>query len=298
MKKCMILLGLLSCLLMAFMPYTQAQEAKPAYVDAYRLGTEAVPHIRQENDSVYVIQDWYGMKGYDLRFVVTSYGDSTIIDLPDAGPLSDHYFYYVETGLPDLPIAGVSPGYFEPSETILSGFHGNAERGHVWSYVYLYTADKVWKGGHLYKMLWGQEPERPLWRVKGRSTLVGQVPGLESWLECYTGNRYILRDWYGVEKYDLEFRIRPDGGLEILDYYWEEQGERFVQCRRPDISFAKIPQGDQPNGALEGDQERGRLHFRMTAFEDDDKPCPDSEHPEFIFEWPASETGGISPTIQ
>ena len=147
MKKCMILLGLLSCLLMVSVPYTQAQEAKPAYVDAYRLGTEAVPHIRQENDSVYVIQDWYGMKGYDLRFVVTSYGDSTIIDLPDAGPLSDHYFYYVETGLPDLPIAGVSPGYFEPSETILSGFHGNAERGHVWSYVYLYTADKVWKGG-------------------------------------------------------------------------------------------------------------------------------------------------------
>ena len=37
MKKCMILLGLLSCLLMAFVPYTQAQEAKPAYVDAYRM---------------------------------------------------------------------------------------------------------------------------------------------------------------------------------------------------------------------------------------------------------------------
>ncbi|MGM9760734.1 MAG: hypothetical protein ACI30I_11610 [Parabacteroides sp.] len=261
-----------------------AQEATPAHVDAYRLGQEAVPSISQVNDSVYTIHDWYGIKGYDLHFVVTSYGDSTIIDLIDAGPISNG-FYYVETGLAYLPIAGVSPGFFEPSKTILSGFHGNGHKGHVWSYVYLYTPEKKWQGGHLYKMMWGQEPEKPLWSVKGRCTLVGNVAGIETRLECYAGNRYILRDWYGAEKYDLEFQVRPDGGLDILDYYWEENGERFVQCRRTDIAFAKIPQTDEPNGAIEGDAQSGRLHFRMTAFEDDDKPCPDPEHPEYLFEW-------------
>ena len=92
---------------------------------------------------------------------------------------------------------------------------------------------------------------------------------------------------YGVEKYDLEFRLRPDGGIELLDYYWTtETGERFVQCRREDIGYAAIPQqADQPNGGLEGDAHSGRLHFRMTAHQNDDQPIADPAHPEFVFEW-------------
>ena len=123
--------------------------------------------------------------------------------------------------------------------------------------------------------------------MQGHSTLVGNVPGLTSTLEAYADGRYILRDWYGVEKYDLEFRLRPDGGIELLDYYWTtETGERFVQCRREDIGYAAIPQStDQPNGGLEGDAQSGKLHFRMTAHQNDDQPIADPAHPEFIFEW-------------
>ena len=142
-------------------------------------------------------------------------------------------------------------------------------------------------GGHLYTLMWGEAPAKPIWSVQGHSTLVGNVPGLTSTLEAYADGRYILRDWYGVEKYDLEFRLRLDGGIELLDYYWTtETGERFVQCRREDIGYAAIPQqADQPNGGLEGDAHSGRLHFRMTAHQNDDQPIADPAHPEFVFEW-------------
>lgn len=73
----------------------------------------------------------------------------------------------------------------------------------------------------------------------------------------------------------------------LLDYYWTtETGERFVQCRREDIGYAAIPQlADQPNGGLEGDARSGKLHFRMTAHQNDDQPIADPTHPEFVFEW-------------
>lgn len=111
--------------------------------------------------------------------------------------------------------------------------------------------------------------------------------GVTPRIECRHDSLYTLRDWYGVEKYDLEFRLRPDGGIELLDYYWTtEEGECFVQCRREDIGYAAIPQrADQPNGGLEGNAQSGRLHFRMTAHQNDDQPIEDPAHPEFIFEW-------------
>lgn len=261
--------------------------SRPAvYADAYRLAEGVTPRIECRHDSLYTLRDWYGVAGQDVSFVLRTVADSTLIEVVEADSVKGNYSY-VATGLPDLPIATIYPRPFVETNTLCSGFYGTPEKGRVWAYTYLYNAEGVWKGGHLYTLMWGEAPAKPIWRVQGKSTLVGNVPGLTSTLEAYADGRYILRDWYGVEKYDLEFRLRPDGGIELLDYYWTtEEGECFVQCRREDIGYAAIPQrADQPNGGLEGNAQSGRLHFRMTAHQNDDQPIEDPAHPEFIFEW-------------
>ena len=261
--------------------------SQPAvYVDAYRLADSITPVIECRYDSLYTIRNWYGVSGHDVSFVLRTVADSTLIEVVEADSVKGNYSY-VATGLPQLPTATIYPRPFVETNTLCSGFYGNRQKGRVWAYTYLYTPEGQWDGGHLYTLMWGEAPAKPIWRVQGHSTLVGNVPGLTSTLEAYADRRYILRDWYGVEKYDLEFRLRPDGGIELLDYYWTtETGERFVQCRREDISYAAIPQSaDQPNGGLEGDAQSGKLHFRMTAHQNDDQPIADPAHPEFIFEW-------------
>ena len=254
-------------------------------VDAYRLENKAMPYLTCEGDTLYTIHDWYGVKGYDVQFVTEQVEDSTIIRVTNAERYASGY-YYVKTGLPDLPTATIYPAMFVETHTVCSGFHGNAVKGRVWAYTYLYNAQREWKGGHLYTLMWGQRPETPLWSVRGRCHLVGRVPDIETTLEAYSNNRYILRNWYGVEKYDLEFRIREDGGIDVLDYYWVENGCRYVQCRREDISTALIPQDEAcPNGSLEGDAHSGTLRFKMKVVNGYDQPIPDPDHPEFVFEW-------------
>ncbi|MGN0310546.1 MAG: peptidylprolyl isomerase, partial [Bacteroides sp.] len=256
-----------------------------SYVDAYRLENKAMPYLTCEGDSLYTIHDWYGVKGYDVQFVTEQVEDSTIIRVTNAERYASGY-YYVKTGLPDLPTATIYPALFVETHTLCSGFHGDATQGRVWAYTYLYNEQREWKGGHLYTLMWGDRPEAPLWSVSGRCHLVGRVPDIETTLEAYSNRRYILRNWYGVEKYDLEFRLREDGGIEVLDYYWVENGCRYVQCRREDISTALIPQDEAcPNGSLQGDAHSGTLRFKMTVVDGYDEPIPDPDHPEYIFEW-------------
>ena len=256
-----------------------------AYVDGYRLANEAKPYLTCQDDTLYTIHNWYGVKGYDVQFVTEQYNDSTVIRVTNAERYASGY-YYVKTGLPDLPTATIYPGPFVETNTICSGFYGNAAKGKVWAYVYLYNDERQWKGGHLYTLMWGMEPETPLWSVQGTCHLVGQVPDIETTLEAYSNRRFILRNWYGVEKYDLEFRLREEGGIEVLDYYWVENGCRYVQCRREEISTAVIPQDEAcPNGSLTGDERSGTLRFKMTVQDGYDHPIPDPDHPEFIFEW-------------
>lgn len=256
-------------------------------VDAYRILANVNPAMSCLNDSIYTIHDWYGVRGYDVSFVKTMICDSTAISVLNADSCKNG-FYWMKTGLDDLPYATIYPGFFTESNTICSGFYGNEEKGKVWAYTYLYNKDRQWQGGHLYQYYWGEGPEKPIWTAKGKSTLVGNVPGLESTIDAYSGERYIIRNWYGAEKYDLEFLVKDDGSIEILDYYWtEEDGAREVQCRRDDIgiSFASIPQGEKPNGRFKGDSRHGKVHFRMTAYEDDDKPIVDRKNKEFVFVW-------------
>lgn len=256
-----------------------------AYVDAYRLAREEIPYLTCQGDTLYTIHNWYGVRGYDVQFVTEQVEDSTIIRVTNAERYAAGY-YYVKTGLPDLPTATIYPGMFVETNTLCSGFYGHAKRGKVWAYTYLYNAQREWKGGHLYTLTWGERPEKPLWSVKGTCHLVGGVPDIETTLEAYSNNCYILRNWYGVEKYDLEFRLRDKGGIEVLDYYWVENGCRYVQCRRPDISTALIPQDEAcPNGSLQGDAHSGTLRFKMTVVDGYDQPIPDPNHPEFLFEW-------------
>lgn len=280
-----ILFVLLTSLLVSCQKVTSDWSQEAAYVDAFALCGDVTPRISCSGDTLYTLHDWYGVEGYDVKFRLASVGDSTTIKVVGADDYQDGY-YYVKTGLDAYPTASIYPGLFVETHTICSGFWGNRQKGKVWAYTYLYSPDKEWKGGHLYTLMWGQAPVPPSWSVRGRSTLPGGIPGIESTLDAFPDERYILRSWYGVEKYDLEFRLRADGGIDILDYYWEENGYRLVQCRRTDIADASIPQSpDVPNGGLEGDAQHGRLHFRMTALDLYDRPIPDEAHPEFIFEW-------------
>ena len=259
---------------------------KPAAsVDAFGMCKTTKPSISCFADSVYTIHDWYGVKGYDLKFKTKFLNDSLTINVVNAESYNSGY-YYVKTGLDDLPIATVYPGMFVETSTICSGFTGNEEKGMVWAYVYLYSPQRQWKGGHLYKLWWGEQPPQPIWRVEGKCSLVGNVPDITATLEAYADGRYILRNWYGVDKYDLEFRVLPNGGIDVLDYYWVENGCRYVQCRRDDIGSAAILASDSvPNGGMIIDGNHGRLFFKMIAISNDDKPIADNGKNEFVFSW-------------
>ncbi|MCQ2159664.1 MAG: hypothetical protein MJY97_01065 [Bacteroidales bacterium] len=267
-----------------------AWTSRETHVDAFRLSDQAVPTLSFDGDSTYTIKDWYGVPGYDVDFVLSSIEDSTVIDILGAH-YYDNGFYYVDTGLEDCPTAGISPGLFEPNHTILSGFNGDKDSGRVWSYVYLYDKDMKWVGGHYYILDWGKAPDKPLWTAEGECTMPGDPKGMHNTLEAYADGRYVIRNWYGVDKYNLDFAIGEDGGVRMLDYYAEQDGGVFVQCRRSDIGDPLIPQ-DRPNGGLElgeldeeGRPVHGRLHFTMTMFDKDDNPMDDPDRPEFIFVW-------------
>lgn len=77
-----------------------------SYADAFCLAADVKPHISFDGDSLYTIHDWYGVKGYDVCFRVTSVNDSSVIDVVNADMARDGY-YYVKTGLPDKPIATI-----------------------------------------------------------------------------------------------------------------------------------------------------------------------------------------------
>lgn len=262
---------------------------KDTYTDAFRMSEQSRPQISYDGDSVYTIKDWYGVPGYDVQFVLKEIQDSTTIDI-----IGDHRynngFYYVDTGLEDLPVAGISPGVFEPNNTILSGFNGDKDKGLVWSYVYLYDRNEKWVGGHYYFLWWGEAPADPVWTVEGFCTLPGDPAGRKGVLKAYADGHYTIPDWYGVEKYNLDFAVRPDGGIQMLDWYAEENGGVFVQARRSDLGDPLVPQSDfAPNGGLElgetgtdGAPVHGRLHFEALMYDVDDNPMETSE---FVFEW-------------
>ena len=266
-------------------------ENRDTYTDAFMLSSEARPSLSFDGDSVYTIHDWYGVPGYDVDFVLSSIEDSTTIDILGAGDCING-FYYVPTGLEEAPTAGISPGLFDPNHTILSGFYGDSETGRLWSYVYLYDSERHWVGGHYYTLQWGEAPAKPVWTAEGECTLPGDPEGRRGVLEAYADGTYKIRDWYGVPKYDLDFAIRPDGGVQMLDYYAEEEdGSVWVQARRQDLGDPLIPQRE-PNGGLElsetlvdGAPEHGRLHFALTIHDLGDRPLESQSAPEFVFEW-------------
>lgn len=268
-----------------------AWEHKDTYVDAFKLSDQVTPTLCFDGDSTYTIKDWYGVPGYDVQFRLKEEQDSMTIYV--FGDLShDQTFYYFETGLEDYPIGSISPGVFEPNNTLCSGFWGDEKKGRVWSYVYLYDINKKWLGGHLYTLYWGEAPAQPIWSVEGKSVNPGLPEGISTRLDAYADGKYIIRDWYGIEKYDLEFSVLPDGGIKMLDYYASEaDGSVWVQARRSDLGDPLIPQAE-PNGAFELSQsvdgkapEHGRLHFDMHITDANDQPIEDSERPEYVFEW-------------
>ena len=271
-------------------------EHRDTYVDAFHLSDLARPAISFEGDSTYTIRDWYGVPGYDLKFRVTMIEDSTCFIVMDADSFVNN-FYYVRTGLEDLPIAAVTPLVFVPNHTFCSGFRGDEKAGRVWSYVYLYGHDRKWKGGHYYNLYWGEAPEAPLWTVEGTSVTPGDPAGQRTTMEAYSGDRYLIHNWYGMDHYDLEFRIREDGGVEMLDGYAWIEDRVLVQARRSDLGDPQIPQGKQPNGGImimvpgpEGSAPvKGRLHFNMVITDPEDnilENVPD----EYVFEWDTRET--------
>lgn len=266
-------------------------EHKDTYTDAFRLADKARPVLSFDGDSTYTISSWYGVPGFDVQFVLDAIDDSTTIDIKGDYEYRNG-FYFVPTGLEETPTAGISPGLFEPNHTILSGFYGDADAGRLWSYVYLYDKDMTWVGGHYYFLHWGKAPEQPVWTVEGKCTLPGDPAGRNGRLEAYADGHYTIRDWYGVEKYDLDFAVNPDGGIKMLDWYAaEEDGSVWVQARRSDLGDPLVPQAE-PNGALEmaeaeqgAGPAHGRLHFAMTIHDLEDNPIEDAMRPEFVFEW-------------
>ena len=63
-----------------------------SYADAFCLAADVKPHISFDGDSLYTIHDWYGVKGYDVCFRVTSVNDSSVIDVVNADMARDGYY--------------------------------------------------------------------------------------------------------------------------------------------------------------------------------------------------------------
>jgi hypothetical protein len=158
------------------------------------------------DDLSYVILDWYGVQGVDFEFTVDNNNEIVI----PSEYRSDGYVG-VKTGLSSFPDAWIytSSGY--------STFEGNNKSGTV----------SFWNSSAYDSFTWSSETVRELWTAAGtyHSELLGSTWSAN--LVAYSDGTYTLKNWYGVDGYDLSFTV-TDGLVVAANSFSSGYGYDFV----------------------------------------------------------------------
>lgn len=237
--------------------------------------------VNAYNDGSYVVTAWQGTEGYDLKFKVNADSELEILNAYDQ---NGGYSYVMGGASENDPIyyAGLytSSNYsavFDPAwENKVTTL--DPEGGYLYAYCYAYDYnDKLVYSGYYY-VTWGPEysitmhPSRNNYNQNFQSQ-TSQIDLLkqeafEATLKVYDGGLYIVKNWEGVEGYDLKFQLVGESdSLTVLNEDAEEvvtsKGTRYwrVPTGRTDYDRACIYQASATYNEFHVAPERASITF-------------------------------------
>ena len=108
------------------------------------------------DDSTYVVDDWFGVPGSQLRFRVNAADSSLLITNAYAEQGGEYYFVHVNP-----KAKGHEPAYavLYPSQQF-SECDIKQSGGYIYSYSFIYDANKHMLGQGYYELTWGKHPRQ------------------------------------------------------------------------------------------------------------------------------------------
>lgn len=195
------------------MTHIQAWTVEGTYTSAH-LGKSFPVTMIAYDDNTYSLMAWYGVDYYNFDFSVDANGVITPYGTYNKNSRGE---YIIPTGDSNLPEVYLSAD-------IPSTFNGNMRSG----VINIQTCNY---GAGTDTFVWTPSRQE-IWRVQG--TYHSHVTGADytETLVAYDDNTYSLEPWYGVDGYNLEFKVEADGSMDITnayDYYdgygyWVETG--------------------------------------------------------------------------
>ncbi len=152
------------------------------------------------DDNTYTLFAWYGVDYYNFDFSVNADG----VIVPNSSyALNSLGDYIIPTGVSSMPEVYIS-------STNSSTFTGNKRQGEI----HIYTCN--YESG-VDTFVWSPSRQE-LWRATG--TYSSHINGktYNETLIAYDDGSYTLEPWYGVDGYNLEFKI-DNGQFVLTEYY-------------------------------------------------------------------------------
>lgn len=198
------------------MTHTESWNVTGVYTSSH-LGETFTPELVAYDDNTYALKSWYGVDGYDFDFRV----DDGIVVPYGAYSVNDHGEYIIPTGRTDI-----SEIYIAVSGKNVSTFSGNSEKGEITIVTcnYSNSADTyVWVPAR-----------KELWTADGKYFSHETNQTYDATIVAYDDDSYTILGWYGVEGYDLRFKVASDG-LEILEYYGQYDNGLWINTGLDDV---------------------------------------------------------------
>lgn len=223
------------------MTHTESWTVTGVYTSSH-LGETFNPQLVAYDDNTYALKSWYGVDGYDFDFrvdngVVVPYGDYSV---------NDHGEYVIPTGRTDI-----SEIYIAVTGKNVSTFSGNNEKGEIKIVTcnYSNSADTyVWVPAR-----------KELWTVDGKYFSHETNQTYDATIVAYDDDSYAILGWYGVDGYDLRFKVVSDG-LEILEYYGQYDNGLWVNTGLDDVYGIYVWPWDNYS-YMEGNRKGGTLYI-------------------------------------
>ena len=209
------------------------------------------------SDGSYTLKDWYNVEGYDLEFYINSDGSISVTNYyedyyPSIWVISGDD---IDNGWVRLYTATYGSDYY-------SYFDGDQTEGNFYCYNY--------RTSGYYEFTWpatdgGDEDEKTeSWKVQGTF----EDGGGDIWIDemiAWSDGSYTIRNWYGIEGYDLEFVLNEDGTIGVTNSTSSDPNAPAVESGEGTISlYTGIYNGYLYSG-FDGDEEGGSLWFTSYA---------------------------------
>lgn len=193
--------------------YTESEKATVSFTMTHTrtwtvVGTYTSAHLGKSypvtmiayDDNTYSLMSWYGVEPYNFDFSVDENGVITPYGSYSKNSKGEYIIPTGDSALPEIYLSNDVP----------STFSGNERGGQI----NIHTCNY---GTGTDTFIW--EPARQvLWRAQGtyRSAVTGET--YNETLTAYDDNTYSLEPWYGVDGYNLEFRVDPanNGSVEEI----------------------------------------------------------------------------------